>query len=250
MSNKSLKSYLPIQALVPCIITLTALCLGLIAIRYSLDAKFKIAAALIVISAILDSLDGRIARFLNSTTSFGAQLDSLADLINFGLSPALLIYMWSLQEISYRGVGWAILLFYVCCSAIRLARFNVGLEDDNEEKDENYFIGLPMPAAAGLSLLPVMLSFELVTVHTNTYIIAAYITFIGLLMISRIPVFSGKTLTIKKKFAAIITIALGLVFGFAILEPWIVLPIMGIFYILFLPFGILLFYRKKRGMNA
>lgn len=250
MSSKIHKSYLPIQALVPCIITLTALCLGLVAIRYSLDAKFKIAAALIIIAAILDRIDGSIARLLNSTTPFGAQLDSLADLINFGLSPALLIYMWSLNEISYRGVGWAILLFYVCCSAIRLARFNVGLEEDNEEKDDNYFVGAPMPVAAGFSLLPIMLSFELLPIHMNTYLIAAYMVLIGLFMISRIPVFSGKTLNIKKKFAAIITIGVGLIFGFAILEPWVVLPIVGILYLLFLPFGVLLFYRKKRGANA
>ena len=117
------KLNVPIQKLIPSIITILALCLGITSIRYSLDGKFNIAVALIIIAAFLDGLDGKIARLLNSTSEFGAQLDSLADLCNFGVAPGIAVYLWSLKEIPYKGVGWAIVLVYIACSALRRGFF-------------------------------------------------------------------------------------------------------------------------------
>jgi len=244
MSNNKI-THLPLTKLLPSIVTITALCLGLISIRYSLGGKFTIATALIVIAAILDGLDGRIARYLNSVSEFGAHLDSLSDLINFGLSPAILLYLWSMHEIPYKGIGWAVILFFVCCSAIRLARFNTLLNGDKDEKIQNYIIGLPTPAAAALSLLPIILSFEIVEgVYISPYLIAVYVVVIGILMISTIPIYSGKMMNIKKKYAGIFIIGFGLLLGSAILEPWIILPIISIAYIISIPISVYFYYRK------
>ena len=247
------KLTIPVQKLIPSIITILALCLGITAIRYSLDDKFHTAAALIVIAAFLDGIDGRIARLLNTTSEFGAQLDSLGDLCSFGVAPGVMMYLWSLKEIPYKGAGWAIALLYITCSALRLARFNVlaakskNMNKDEEDHGSNFFVGVPMPVAAGLLLIPMMLSFELFknTVFLFSYwFIAPYMVLIGFLMVSKLPIYSAKKVTIPKEKVNIILIIIGVIFMGVILEPWILLPILGICYTICISVGALIYYKN------
>ena len=249
MTLASKKINIPLSKLIPSMITILALCLGITSIRYSLDGKFNIAAALIIIAAFLDGIDGRIARLLNSTSEFGAQLDSLADLCSFGVAPGIAIYLWSLKGIPYKGVGWGIVLFYVACSALRLARFNTQPFDNDKNKEirDNFFVGIPMPVGAGLLLIPLMCSFELCTdsllVHSYWFM-AFYMILIGLLMISKIPLYSAKTMSVPKERVNLILILSGMVFTGIIFEPWLLLPIIGLLYIIFVPIGSIYYYRK------
>ena len=255
MSIAPKKLNIPIQKLIPSMITILALCLGITSIRYSLDGKFNIAAALIVIAAFLDGIDGRIARLLNSTSEFGAQLDSLADLCNFGVAPGIAVYLWSLIEIPYKGVGWAVVLLYIACSALRLARFNVQSSDnENDEIKNNFFIGVPMPVAAGLLLIPMMCDFELFT--GKSYICsywynAIYMTIIGLLMISKVPIYSAKKMTVPRERVNIILIISGIIFTGIIFEPWVLLPVIGLFYIVLTPIVSFYYHNKiKKGSGS
>ncbi len=250
MTFTSKKINIPLSKLIPSMITIMALCLGITSIRYSLDGKFNIAVALIIIAAFLDGIDGRVARLLNSTSEFGAQLDSLADLCSFGVAPAIAVYLWSLNEIPYKGVGWGIVLVYIACSALRLARFNTQIfdhESKNKEVKNNFFIGVPMPVAAGLLLIPLMCSFEIFKSNLliNSYwFIAFYMIFIGLLMISKIPIYSGKKISVPKERVNLFLILSGIVFTGIIFEPWFLLPIIGLLYIILIPIGSIYYYCK------
>ncbi|MDZ5761952.1 Phosphatidylcholine/phosphatidylserine synthase [Candidatus Cyrtobacter comes] len=234
------KSSITLASLIPNIVTLFALCLGSTAIRYSLDLKFETAVSLIVIAAIIDGLDGRIARFLNLSSNFGAQLDSLADLVNFGIAPGIAIYIWSLSKIPYRGIGWAIVLFYIVCSAFRLARFNAGAVGIHKEKSGPNmlatFEGVPMPVAAVLSMMPMMVSFinHDIAIYSNA--IAVYVVIIAILMVSSMPTPSIKNITINRNNLPISIALLGAFITAALLEPWIVLPTIGALYLIALPF--------------
>lgn len=229
----------PIYKLVPNIITILGLCLGVTSIRYALDYKWSIAAALILIAAIMDGIDGRLARLLNSASRFGAQLDSLADVISFGVAPAVITYLWSLSEIPYKGVGWAVALFYIACSAIRLARFNSNLDDPEAKKKlQDYFTGIPMPAAAFLILCPMITTFELIEIYISPWVISLYMIIVGLLMVSRVPTFSFKTVAIKREYIPLILVAIAAVIATTILEPWKILPVVGLIYVCTLPISI------------
>jgi CDP-diacylglycerol--serine O-phosphatidyltransferase len=245
VSEKKIKA-VPLPKLVPNMITILGLCLGISAIRYALDAKWQIAAGLILIAAFLDGIDGRLARFLNSSSSFGAQLDSIADMASFGVAPAVTIYLWSLYQIPYKGVGWAITLFFITCSALRLARFNSKLENKEEQaKASSYFTGLPMPSAAGFLLLPMILTFDLMQgMHFSYWAVGAYMIIIGLMMISRIPTFSGKKANVKREYVPMVLLVIGMVIAGAILEPWIILPLVGVVYLISIPCSIFSYYKQ------
>lgn len=237
---------IPIYKLFPNCITIVALCIGISSVRYAMDAKMQIAAALIIIAGFMDGVDGRLARLLNSSTRFGAQLDSLADMVSFGVAPALVIYLWSLHEIPYRGVGWMVVLFYVICSVLRLARFNVQSEDKEAAYRAQYFFtGIPIPCGAGLLLLPMISTFEwLVDFRFSPYFIAVYAVIIGGLMISRIPTLSFKKVNINKNYLSLFFVLMAALIACMILEPWIVLPILELIYIMLIPYSMYL-YRKK-----
>ena len=244
------KLTVPIWKLIPSIVTILALCLGITSIRYSLDGKFSIAVALIVIAGLLDGIDGRIARLLNSTSNFGVQLDSLADLCNFGVAPSITIYLWSLKDIPHKGIGWAVVLFYITCSTLRLARFNVqDLYSDKNKgsiQDVNFFVGLPMPAAAGLLLMPIMCSFKLLdNIIFSYWYMASYMILIGFLIVSTLPIYSAKKIHIAKERINIVLVIIGMIFTGMILEPWVIIPIIGALYILFIPVGVYFFIRQK-----
>jgi len=234
---------IPLVNLIPSIITMFALCLGTTAIRYALEAKFDIAAALIIVASIMDGLDGRVARLLNSTSNFGAQLDSLADLVSFGVAPSMTLYLWALHQLTYKGVGWAVVLFYITCSAFRLARFNVQASDQPEKKGNNFFTGVPITAAANLVMLPLVITFNITEYRIPNAFIALYVVLIGILMISQLPTFSGKKVHVRREYVLPLLGLTGVMMAGILIEPWFVLPLMGVGYILTIPVSVVYYYR-------
>src|SRR3979411_1394641 len=184
--------FVPVRTLVPNLITLLALCAGLTGIRLAIEGRLEWAVAAIVFAAVLDGLDGRIARMLKGTSRFGAELDSLADFVNFGVAPALILYFWGLHEL--KSAGWIVALFFAICAGLRLARFNVMIDDPNKPIwAGNFFTGIPAPAGAIVVLLPIYLFFLGVSNNLFTIWLTFFYTLaIALLMVSRLPVFSGK----------------------------------------------------------
>ncbi len=183
---------IPIRVLIPSMFTLLALCAGLTAIRMAIELRFDIAIAAIVLAAVLDALDGRIARLLKATSRFGAELDSLADFVNFGVAPAIIVFTWALDDL--RSMGWLVVLVYSICAALRLARFNVALDSDQPAWKGNYFVGVPAPAAALIAMLPLYIQgIGIPNVDSLTIIILAYTLVIAFLMVSFVPTYSGKS---------------------------------------------------------
>ena len=185
----------PMRIILPNLVTLLALCMGITAIRFAIEGRFEIAVYSIIAAAVLDGLDGRLARALQGTTRFGAELDSLADFIDFGVAPALVLYLWSLHQ--NKGLGWfAALVFAVAC-ALRLARFNVAIDDpDRPAWTTQFFTGMPAPAGAIVALLPLYLHLSEVRLANDPAFVpfqVGYVLIVAFLMVSRIPHFSGKT---------------------------------------------------------
>jgi CDP-diacylglycerol---serine O-phosphatidyltransferase len=184
--------FIPARQIFPNLVTLLALCVGLTSIRMSIELRFDAAIAAIAIAAFLDGIDGRVARLLKSTSRFGAELDSLTDFLNFGVAPAMLIYVWALDEL--KAVGWIAAMIFALCGALRLARFNVALDAPKRpEWQSNYFVGVPAPAGAMISMLPIYLEFVGVPHGFLTApVVLIYTLAIGFLMVSRVPTWSGK----------------------------------------------------------
>ncbi len=239
---------LPISRLFPNIITIIAICFGFTSIRYALSQQWDIAANFIIVAGFLDVVDGRLARFLKATSNFGAQLDSLADFVNFGIAPALILYLWNLDQIEIKGLGWALSLSYVVCTTIRLARFNSDLVDENRPDWKNgFFIGIPSPAGAYLAMMPIMLSFETkIMDHVTPLTVGLYLVVVGVMMASRIPTFATKKLIIKKENISLVLVLVGLLVGAVIIKQWVILPILGGLYLLSIPFSI----RSYRKMSS
>lgn len=184
--------------LLPNMLTIAAICAGLTAIRFGVQGHYLQAVQLILVASVLDGLDGRLARLLGADSKMGAELDSLADFLNFGVAPALIVYFWALQDV--RGAGWiAALVFSVCC-VVRLARFNVaGKSEEVDDSVGDYFVGVPAPAGALLVMLPMYLSFAFDDARLlPDVVIGGYVVVIGLLMISHIPTWSFKTTRISR----------------------------------------------------
>jgi CDP-diacylglycerol---serine O-phosphatidyltransferase len=184
----------PVRMLVPNFFTLLGLCAGLTSIRMSIEGRYELALAAIVFAALLDGVDGRVARLLKASSRFGAELDSLADFVNFGVAPAFLIFTWGLGDL--KSLGWICVMIFALASALRLARFNVALDDDKPKWQAAYFSGMPTPAAAIVVLLPVYiehLGFEAIrTSSLMLDVILVYTLLIAFMMVSTIPTFSGK----------------------------------------------------------
>src|SRR5215813_5374092 len=181
----------PVRMLVPNVITLLALCAGLTAIRLSIEGRMELALGAIVFAAALDGIDGRVARLIKGTSRFGAELDSLADFVNFGVAPGLILYFWELKEL--KSAGWIAAIVFATCAGLRLARFNVAIEDPNRPAwAANYFVGMPAPAGAITVLLPIYLFFLSVPIPSLATFL--YTLAIAILMVSRLPVYSGKKL--------------------------------------------------------
>src|ERR1051325_5973813 len=219
-SIAALSEELPFGKFIPNALTVLALCTGATAIRFALSGHWQAAVVAIVIAAVLDTLDGRIARLLGLDSKFGAQLDSLADLVSFGIAPAVLVYMWTLYHGG--GAGWTIALVFCACCAIRLARFNIQAEERDEDGAPSaHFTGVPAPAAACLILLPMLLSFQGPAAWLrDPFFNGGWMAFISLLMVSRLPTLSLKNMYVPKTLAApIIAGAAGLVLCL-VAWPW------------------------------
>jgi CDP-diacylglycerol--serine O-phosphatidyltransferase len=242
---------IPVRTLLPNLITLLALCAGLTAIRLSVESRLDLALAAIVFAALLDGIDGRIARLLKGTSRFGAELDSLADFVNFGVAPALILYFWGLQEL--KSAGWIAALVFAICAALRLARFNVMIDDPNQPAwAGNFFTGIPAPAGAITVLLPIYLNF----LGVSNGLVTIWITFlytltIALLMVSRLPVFSGKRVgkRVPPDMVLLVFVVVVLFFALLISYPWAVLTIGTLAYLGCLPFG-WLSYREYQRKDA
>lgn len=233
----------PVYRLVPNFVTLLALSLGMTSIRYAFDEKWHIAAGLILIAGFLDGIDGRLARLLNATSRFGAELDSLADIVSFGVAPAVTMYLWSLHNIPFKGIGWFVVLFYIACSALRLARYNSRLDDlDEKKKLQNFTTGMPITTAASICLLPMMFSFELISCSVSPWLVFINMTLIGLIMISRVPTFTFRSVHIRKAYVPFLMATIALLIGAMILEPWLIFPIMITFYLCTIPISIISYY--------
>ena len=242
---------IPVRTLVPNLITLLALCAGLTAIRLAVEGRLEIALGAIVFAAVLDGIDGRVARMLKGTSRFGAELDSLADFVNFGVAPALILYFWDLHQL--QSAGWIAAMVFAICAGLRLARFNVMIDDpDRPSWAGNFFTGMPAPAGAITVLLPIYVEFlgvpRLAVVAPVTLI---YTLAIAFLMVSKVPVYSGKKFGTRVPPDMVLPVILCVIVFFALLVgyPWAVLTIGTLCYLAGLPFG-WLSYRDYERRDA
>lgn len=243
---------IPVRTLLPNLITLLALCAGLTGIRLAFEGKLELSLAAIVFAAALDGIDGRVARMIKGQSRFGAELDSLADFMNFGCAPALFLYLWGLHELG--NVGWIAAMVFAICGALRLARFNVMIDDPNRPAwSGNFFTGVPAPAGALVVLLPIYLHllglFKAPAVLTLLYTLA-----IAFLMVSRLPVWSGKRVGKRVPPEMVLPVIVFVVLFFALLiaYPWWVLSIGTICYLACLPLSWRSYegYRRKDATTA
>ncbi|MEP7030587.1 MAG: CDP-diacylglycerol--serine O-phosphatidyltransferase [Pseudolabrys sp.] len=242
---------IPVRTLLPNLITLLALCAGLTAIRLSVEGKLELALGAIVFAALLDGIDGRVARMLKGTSRFGAELDSLADFVNFGVAPGLILYFWGLHEL--KSAGWIVAMVFAICAALRLARFNVMIDDPNKPAwAGNFFTGIPAPLGAMTVLLPIYLYFLGVSNGLFTIWLTFFYTLaIALLMVSRLPVFSGKRVGKRVPPEMVLPVFVVVVLFFALLisYPWQVLTVGAVVYLCTLPLG-WLSYREYQRKDA
>jgi CDP-diacylglycerol---serine O-phosphatidyltransferase len=238
----------PVRYLLPNLITLLALCSGVTSIRLAFEGRYDVAVAAVVLAIFLDAVDGRLARMLKGTSRFGAELDSLADFVNFGVAPAILVYVWSLNSV--KPVGWVICLMLAIACALRLARFNVALDDQDKPAFAHaFFYGIPAPAGAGLAMAPLYLDFldVLPGGHGSAPLVAPYIVAIAALMVSSVPTFSGKTLDrVPRDLVLPILAAAALVIACLITFPWETLLLLAICYIGLLPVAVWRYRQLKR----
>lgn len=226
-----------ISRILPSLITLLALCIGITGIRYSITGQFEKAVLCILLAAILDGMDGRIARLLGSVSRFGAEIDSLADVCNFGVAPALIVYHYSLHPL--KNLGWAFALFYIVCMVLRLARFNTFLDNDEPKQNGAFFTGVPAPLGAMTALLPMIFVFEYPQFSISPLFYCGFMALTSLLLVSKVPTFSFKKQKIHKKWAGLLLLSFGLFGVFLITETWITLIVTGILYYSTLPLSYL-----------
>lgn len=243
---------IPLRMVLPNLITVLAICAGLSGIRFAFEARFETAVAMVLFAAFLDGIDGRLARMMKATSKFGAQMDSLADIVNFGVAPALVLYAFLLDRAG--SPGWiAALLFAIACG-LRLARFNV-LDDDYLNRpawQEEYFVGVPAPAGAVLVLLPVYLAF--VGVYEPGRIMAfagsAFTALVAFLLVSRIPVYSGKKLKVRRDRVMPLILAVALFLLLLFSYPWHTLSAGVIAYLIFLPLSVRAYAKRTQVEEA
>lgn len=239
--------------LVPNILTICALCAGLTSIRFALLEKWELVIVAMLFAALFDILDGAVARLLKASSKIGAELDSLSDFLSFGVAPALILYQWVIHNAG--GIGWFASMAFAVAAALRLARFNV-MAKDAEDKGKNnvshFFVGVPAPAGALLSLIPMALSIHLNELNMQEFpimsvLVAIWMLLMAGLMVSRVPTISIKKLKIPQKAVYGLLAGLALVIGALVTEPWLTLICLGIFYLGSIPFS----YRvaKKRGFD-
>jgi len=234
-----------INRLLPNALTMLGLCAGLTAIRFGIQGAWQIGVVLIAGAALLDTLDGRIARLMGGPTAFGGQLDSLVDAIAFGVAPVMLIFLWSLGDAG--GLGWTISLLYVVCCVLRLARFNVAASDpDLPAWAGSFFSGVPAPAGAGLVLLPLILDIEFEWEFLAApQITGPWVLLVSGLMISRIPTYSFKRIRVRRGMVRFAMVGIAAFAAGMITEPWATLSGLIIVYALTIPFSVRSFRKRQ-----
>jgi len=239
---------IPVRILVPNVVTLLALCAGLTAIRMAFEDRYMLALGAVVFAAVLDAVDGRLARLLKGTSRFGAELDSLSDFVNFGVAPALILYFWGLHDL--KSAGWIAAMVFAICAGLRLARFNVMLDDpDRPAWASNFFVGLPAPAGAITVLLPIYASFlGLPRTGLVTWLTMIYTLGIAALMVSRLPVFSGKRVgtRVMPELVGPVIVLVVLFFALLIAYPWELLTAGTLAFLASLPFGFMSYRGYER----
>jgi CDP-diacylglycerol--serine O-phosphatidyltransferase len=239
---------IPVRVLLPNMVTLLSLCLGLTGIRMAMEGRLELAIGAIVLAAVLDGLDGRIARLLQTSSRFGAELDSLADFLCFGVAPGIILYRWGLGDL--KNVGWIAVLVFGMCSALRLARFNVMLEDPTRPAFAgNFFVGVPAPAAALIVMLPVYFEFLGMPKSVAGSILAAlYVLGIALLMVSRIPTWSGKKIgtRVPREWVLPVFVLVVLFAALLISYPWELLAVGSLLYLAAIPVAYAHYRRLER----
>ena len=231
--------------MLPNILTLGGVCLGISSIKFSIDGNYSLAVIFILLAAILDALDGRIARLIKGTSEFGKELDSLTDFVSFGIAPVFILYFWELNN--YGKLGWAITLIYSVCCVLRLARFNLTKIDDQPLWKSNYFEGVPSPAGGILILMPLI--FELADLNLNFNIknLTPYFTIlIAILMVSKLPTLSFKKISISPKATAFILLGIGIVFISLLDYTFETLLIFGLVYLISIPISFFMYKNKNK----
>jgi CDP-diacylglycerol--serine O-phosphatidyltransferase len=237
---------IPLRAVAPNAVTALALCSGLTAVRFAISQQWELALAAIIVAGILDGLDGRIARLLKGESRFGAELDSLSDVIGFGVAPALVMFLWSLNSVPR--YGWIFSLAYTVCAALRLARFNAAIDStDQPHKSAGFLTGVPAPAAAGLALLPIYL--WLVTDFSwfkEPYVAGPWLAFVAFLMISNVATFSWGSLRLRRRIRLEALAGVAILFGALLSAPWPTLTLICVVYLALIPIGVRSYAKVKR----
>ena len=235
--------------LLPNALTIFGVCLGLSSIKFALDTNYAMSVIAIGFAAILDTLDGRVARLIKGTSKVGKELDSLTDVISFGVAPGFIMYFWTLNEIGK--FGWMFVLIYTVCCALRLARFNLTVIEESETWKINFFEGVPSPAAAGLVLLPLILSLSGVMIIENNAILASIaILTTSVLMVSKIPTYSLKRIVIPRKLTVFLLLGIGIYLGLVIFYTFETLFFSGLIYIFLIPISYFHFKQKNKKASV
>ncbi len=233
------------RVILPNMLTLIGVCIGLSSIRFALDGKFEFAIIAILFAALIDGLDGRIARLIKGTSKVGKELDSLTDMISFGVAPAFIMYFWKLNTLGR--FGWLLCLVYVVCVALRLARFNINTGQTPTWKD-NFFEGVPSPAGGILVLMPLIISlsgFELININYNV-IVPIFFIITSLLLISKFPTYSFKKIVIQRKTTIFLLFGIVLFFGLLLIYTFNVIAISGIIYLSLIPISFFHFQKLRK----
>jgi len=249
----------PIRALIPGAVTVLALCFGLTGVRFGIAGEWEKAVAAIVVAGVLDGIDGRIARLLKGTSRFGAELDSLSDVIAFGVAPALVMYLWALQYLP--AFGWIVALAHAVSCALRLARFNAGIGAANPvRKPAGYLIGVPAPVGAGLALSPIFVALWLGPLlpafgdsrdlYARAAVSTAVMVVVATLMASSLPTFSWGSVRLRPEWRLVALLGVGLFAGALFTVPWMTLSLLSLAYAASIPLGLRAAQRVKRATSA
>ena len=234
--------------LLPNILTLGGVCLGISAIKFSIDGNYSLAVIFILLAAILDALDGRIARLIKGTSEFGKELDSLTDFVSFGIAPVFILYFWELKN--YGKFGWAIALIYSVCCVIRLARFNLTKISGGELWKNNYFEGVPSPAGGILILLPLIFELSELNINFNIKQFTPYLTIlIAILLVSKVPTLSLKKISISPKSTVFILLGIGMVFISLLFYTFETLIAFGLLYFTSIPVSFFMYQNQIKKEN-
>ena len=241
------RGQVPVRVLIPNIFTLVGLCAGLTAIRMAIESRWDLAVAALVFAAFLDGIDGRLARLLKASSRFGAELDSLADFVNFGVAPAIIMFSWALEDL--HSLGWVAVLVFAVCSALRLARFNVSLDrTDLPAWKGNYFVGVPAPAGALILLLPIYVQDLGLHLPSLTPLVLFYTLGVALLMVSNVPTFSGKLIgqKIAREYVPPIFVLAALFVAMLLTYPSLTLAVGSLAYLAVIPVSAYRYLAEER----